>query len=99
MVKIWMYWGVKLDCVFGYSVGEIIVVIIVGVFIFEDVCKLIVDCVCLMGEIEWGSMFVVFVNELDMESLIWNYDDVLVCVVNGLFNIVVGGKFEYIEVL
>lgn len=75
---------------FGYSLGEYVVVILVGVFDLVDVLMLVVVCGCVMQEMLQGVMFSVvffvdvFVLLLLQGVIIVVYNVLGYCVVVGI---------------
>lgn len=96
-VKLVDIFGVCVGVYIGYSIGEYIVVILVGVFDLQIVIKMVLLCVCFMYELLFGVMVVV----------VFGFDDVMqyllleveLFVVNDFGNCVVVGFKDQICVL
>ncbi len=94
-------WGVEAEGLLGHSVGEWVAATVAGVFRWEDALRLVALRGRLMQQREAGVMLSVALSESEMEERIARQQEELgrveVSAVNGVAQIVVGGRRETIE--
>jgi acyl transferase domain-containing protein len=69
MLKLWKSWGVKLDFVLGYSLGEFAAAVAAGILSFEDALKLVAERSPPIDSLPGGKMIVLKADKESVYSL------------------------------